>query len=757
MNDYDFSVLNDKEFEKLAVELIGHQENASVERFTPGRDQGIDGRFYSSADDTVIIQAKHYAKTGFNGLLSKLKNDELPKIKKLSPNRYILITSVGLTPANKESIKTALHPYILSTTDIYGKEGINDLLTRHPSVETNFYKLWISSSNVLINILNNGIMQKSKFLIKSAHDESARYIQTKQFEGSLDILKTKHVLVITGSPGVGKTTLAKQLALFHSNNKYEIYHIEDSINEAESCFYPDKLQFFYFDDFLGANYLDVIEGNFDSKIMNFIRRIALDSTKRLVLTTRSNILNRAKNISEVFNFEKIEKREYEISVTEFTQTEKADILYNHIWHSSLTTEFSDVYFQNKNYWEIIKHKNFNPRLISIITDGDRLSGISKEEYWPYIKEALNNPEIIWDLYFKKQIPEEIYDLVSIVVLNGGNIEEPKCKKALKQVFNKKYPSDFYTKVNKIDDFIKESLKSTLNRNIRLNQSPKIATISPFNPSISDYIINRLSKDDTTLSLYFGALDTFQSINTLFSLKNNEKLDEPIFNSVIDILLSNQETKVINDYVIHLYYSVLKSDMPDISKLEKIPPSKLVSIMESHVSYDFEVGECLIWAIDKQPHLFSKNFAIDFIDYALSSSQKYTLYHEDYLPLAKLITFYPEIENEDKFLELKENIIEFWESGFDEILGDSAKIQNLDPHDFDKAEDIALNYLHELLDEYPFEFDERDIESMMDNIDVSSHFPDYGYDHDYYDDNNEMPRSTQHSDSVSYINDLFSRD
>ncbi|WP_213928453.1 restriction endonuclease, partial [Serratia marcescens] len=134
MNDYDFSVLNDKEFEKLAVELIGHQENASVERFTPGRDQGIDGRFYSSADDTVIIQAKHYAKTGFNGLLSKLKNDELPKIKKLSPNRYILITSVGLTPANKESIKTALHPYILSTTDIYGKEGINDLLTRHPSV-----------------------------------------------------------------------------------------------------------------------------------------------------------------------------------------------------------------------------------------------------------------------------------------------------------------------------------------------------------------------------------------------------------------------------------------------------------------------------------------------------------------------------------------------------------------------------------------------------------------------------------------------
>ncbi|MDM7219737.1 hypothetical protein QUH52_28725, partial [Klebsiella pneumoniae] len=165
-----------------------------------------------------------------------------------------------------------------------------------------------------------------------------------------------------------------------------------------------------------------------------------------------------------------------------------------IWHSSLPTEFSDVYFDNKNYWEIIKHKNFNPRLISIITDGERLSGLSNEEYWPYIKNALNNPEIIWDLYFKRQIPDEIYDLVNIVVLNGGNIEETKCKEILKRVFEKKHKNNYYVKVHKIDDLIKESLKSTLNRNIRLNQTSHIASITPFNPSISDYIINRIAKD-----------------------------------------------------------------------------------------------------------------------------------------------------------------------------------------------------------------------------------------------------------------------
>nr|HCI8049743.1 restriction endonuclease [Klebsiella pneumoniae] len=604
MNDYNFNVLNDKEFEKLAIELIGNQENVLVERFAPGRDQGIDGRFYSPSGGSVIIQAKHYAGTGLGGLLRTLENDELPKIKKLNPSRYILVTSVGLTPQNKNTIKSLLHPYILSTNDIYGKEGVNDLLTQYPSVEKNFYKLWISSTNVLINILNNGIVQKSKFLIEEAHLESARYIQTKQFDEALDILKEKHALVITGSPGVGKTTLAKQLALFHSYKGYEIYHIEDSISEAESCFCPEKMQFFYFDDFLGANYLDVIEGNFDSKIMNFIRRVTLDKNKRLVLTSRSNILNRAKSISDIFNFGNISNREYEISVTELTQIEKANILYNHIWHSSLPTEFSDVYFDNKNYWEIIKHKNFNPRLISIITDGERLSGLSNEEYWPYIKNALNNPEIIWDLYFKRQIPDEIYDLVNIVVLNGGNIEETKCKEILKRVFEKKHKNNYYVKVHKIDDLIKESLKSTLNRNIRLNQTSHIASITPFNPSISDYIINRIAKDDTNLSLYMLASKTYQSINTLFFLAVNNKLDNKTFNSVLNILISDAMSKDINNYATHLYYKVLTSDISDTEKLKKIPPSTFLNINKSQVSYDSEIGECIFGQL-RSNHTYSQ--------------------------------------------------------------------------------------------------------------------------------------------------------
>lgn len=756
MNDYDFNVLNDKEFEKLCIDLIGRYENTLIERFKSGKDQGIDGRFYSHSINTVIIQAKHYVGSGLNALMSKLRNEEVAKVKKLDPQRYILLTSVGLSPKNKNEIMSLFYPYIKSTTDIYGREGVNDLIDKFPETEIKYYKLWISSSNVLINILNNGIIQKSQFLIKTAQNELAKYIKTKQFDLSLEILKEKHALVITGLPGVGKTTLAKQLALYYFSNDYEVYHIEDSISEAESCFSSDKRQFFYFDDFLGANYLDVIVGNHDSKIMNFIKRVMLDSNKKIVLTSRSNILNRAKGISDAFNFGNIEQREIEINVTDLTEIEKADILYNHIWHSSLVEEFTSTFYENKNYWSIIKHKNFNPRLISIITDGDKLKGMSCLEYWPYVQNSLNNPEVIWELYFKRQISEEVFDLVNLVVFNGGVIEEKDCKTAMKNVFHLKYPSEHFKKIRQIDDFIKESIKSTLNRNVYINNNSSKTVLVPFNPSISDYIINRLSEDDTSLSLYFGSLETISSINTLFFLFNNEKIKSSILKIVTTRLIKKSRINGGHAYTMRFCHSIINSKLAEREKIEIFPFDFFATIIKSTYSYGNEVGECMLWAIEKRKDLFNSDFGFDFIEYALSSNEFTPLYHEDYLPLTKLALIFPDMMLDYNYMKLKEIVIECLKDGFDEILGDSSKIKNLTPDEFDSADDIAFELLNDVLSAYPFEFTDNEAEYIFDGVDTSQHLPDYSY-FDKHNNERYSPISSNNIDSDTYINDLFSRD
>lgn len=97
MVDYDFSTLNDKEFENLSIDLISKDKNKRFERFKVGKDGGIDGRFYNGDGSEEVVQCKHYIKTGFKGLISSLKNksdkgiNEIDKVKKLNPSKYILL------------------------------------------------------------------------------------------------------------------------------------------------------------------------------------------------------------------------------------------------------------------------------------------------------------------------------------------------------------------------------------------------------------------------------------------------------------------------------------------------------------------------------------------------------------------------------------------------------------------------------------------------------------------------------------------
>ena len=134
MASYEFNALNDKEFEELARDLLQKHLGLFLETFKKGKDQGIDLRYSSSEEPSyLIVQAKHYSKSGYNALYQKLKQ-ELPKVKLLNPAKYILVTSVGLSPANKESIISLFNEYIKQTSDILGQDDINNLLEIYPEV-----------------------------------------------------------------------------------------------------------------------------------------------------------------------------------------------------------------------------------------------------------------------------------------------------------------------------------------------------------------------------------------------------------------------------------------------------------------------------------------------------------------------------------------------------------------------------------------------------------------------------------------------
>jgi hypothetical protein len=155
LSAYDFSTLSPLDFEDLSRDLFQAQHGILLESFATGRDRGIDFR-YTSNSGTLIVQAKHYQRSGFNKLLSAIQK-ELPKILLLKPSRYVLITSVSLTPDSKKKLIEALPNVPLSQSDVWGAEDLNNVLGKHAEVERKHFKLWLSSTAVMEKLLHSAI------------------------------------------------------------------------------------------------------------------------------------------------------------------------------------------------------------------------------------------------------------------------------------------------------------------------------------------------------------------------------------------------------------------------------------------------------------------------------------------------------------------------------------------------------------------------------------------------------------------------
>jgi hypothetical protein len=152
---HDFAALSPPEFEDLTRDLLGRELGIRFEAFPDGPDDGMDGR-HAAADGDVILQAKHYHRSGFAKLRTKMKQ-ERSTIDVLQAARYVLATSAALTPANKAQIAAEIGPALKSTGDIFGQQDLIALLRKFPEVETAHPKLWQQSSAVLKTLITGAV------------------------------------------------------------------------------------------------------------------------------------------------------------------------------------------------------------------------------------------------------------------------------------------------------------------------------------------------------------------------------------------------------------------------------------------------------------------------------------------------------------------------------------------------------------------------------------------------------------------------
>ncbi|WP_299919287.1 restriction endonuclease [uncultured Roseobacter sp.] len=540
MQNYNFDNLNDKEFEVLVNDLISSKESVHVDRFKPGKDAGVDGRFFSAKEHEVIVQSKHWIKSGIAALMRRLAKDEAHKVKLINPKRYIFATSLPLSRADKIKLKDIFSPYITSEDDILGKDNLNDLLAQYPDVEKKHYKLWLSSSSVLDAMLNSALTGRREAKRDQIIDATKMYVVTENHSNAIDKLEELHSVVITGEGGIGKTTLADQLAHYYVGKGFELCVIEDDLSEAEAGLKKGRQQVFYFDDFLGRNYLMAIEGRTDSRVLNFMDRIEIDRSKRFILTSRSSVLKQGKFDSDLLGIKKVDKKEYEITISSLSILDRARILYNHIWNSGLSNEHIEQLYIDRRYATITQHDNFNPRLISFITDPDRVRDVSIEDYRAYVVEKLDNPEDVWAHVFDKQIDEVTRIAVFLVVYNGTAVSESELRSAFKHRVLNDGLATASNVVFQFDSMMKVAVGSLLQREI--SSTSKGPQINLFNPSVADFVLRRHNRDSATLGAFFVCLNTENSLVNLKSLKESSRLSKELYYRILSTLCAEKINK-----------------------------------------------------------------------------------------------------------------------------------------------------------------------------------------------------------------------
>ena len=405
----------------------------TIENFKAGRDGGIDLR-YALGPHKNIIQVKHYRKTGFSGLLRELRK-EAEKVRKIQPTRYVLVTSVPLSPLNKSEIIGIIGEDILSHDDVVGQEGLNNLLGLHPEIEGQHFKLWLASRAVLDRVLHNAAVTRSEFKVQQVHDEARRYVQSDAYPRAIKMLNEQRVVVIAGPPGVGKTTLANLLLYAHLDRDYQAVLIQRDLDEGQTLFQRGTPQIFYFDDFMGATFLGEQSsgsiGTKDRALLDFVSLIRATPTARLILTTREHIYTQAMNRSERLRHSELDDLRVFLHMPDYSFEQRARILYNHLYFSDLPYAYQDELLHNNFYLRIIRHDRFNPRLIEWLSSYRRIRNVPIERYRTFVEDLLRDPLEIW----RHAYEQEITDAGRSMLLAVFSLEGKAGEVFLKPAFN----------------------------------------------------------------------------------------------------------------------------------------------------------------------------------------------------------------------------------------------------------------------------------------------------------------------------------
>lgn len=534
---FNYQDLNDYEFEVLCRDIMEKKLGIELRNFGKGVDGGID-LLDMAKKPNVVVQVKHYIKSRFSNLRTTLKN-EVDKVKRINPKSYYVCCSCSqsITSNNINEIYNLFEDYMESKDNIMTIEDIDKFLNEPCNVEIvrKNFKLWISASNILSEIFNQNIFIDCDVLLSDIAEESKYFVQTDLYEKSKKILDNRRAIIIVGSPGVGKTTLSKMLILYYATQGYKVrYTTNGEISDIKRALSSDKddKEVVLLDDCLGQCYFKIEETQ-EEELISLIKYIKNNPNKILILNSRVTIFNEAKEKSQSFerfiDSEKI--KVHVIDMDNMKTEEKARILFNHIYFNEVPKEYYASLRKNKNYKNIICHKNYNPRIIQYVTEKHRYINEPPENYYNFIMKSLENPKDVWKNEFVDRI--KIQDRILMLILYS--LTENRIEySVLEECYNKRLSlnDEIDTSINNFEAVISRLNKSMIN--VIYDNGEKC--IGVLNPSINDYLNSIFWANVPELEKIKKSIIYYEQIERCY--KSKEEINNVLLKTITDGTIMN---------------------------------------------------------------------------------------------------------------------------------------------------------------------------------------------------------------------------
>lgn len=384
MSESEFDRLGEREFERLCQALLLRMHGVTIEIWSGSGDGGADafsrgpltfpniGRRQRGPFVFQIKFVEAAAQLGSRAVtrLRKSLTKERAAIERriaagawTTPRHYVLMTNVRVPPSARARVIDALSPSLAGAElHLVDRRQLDTMLIQAGNGLRRSFPTMLSFRDLIAvvdGVVSKPLLNRSQAFLNIARDLGPVFVTTKAYGKALAMLETHGFVVLTGAPEMGKTSIAKMLAVVQAAAGWDVIDCR-SPEDFGQAFDEDRQQLFVADDVFGSTeYQPQSAHAWAMSLPQVIPQ--LDASHWFVWTSRPAPLREGlerlhlQGSAEQFPA----PANVTVDASELTPIERAEMLFTHCRHATLGESARD--FVVRHGPRIAAHPRFTPQ------------------------------------------------------------------------------------------------------------------------------------------------------------------------------------------------------------------------------------------------------------------------------------------------------------------------------------------------------------------------------------------------------------